>query len=255
MLRVLDITAGGAESGAAVFEALNWSTLPLLLYFVFRRYLQGMNLAKPVMFALVSANLVNLVGQLGAGLWTSWDFARWERWGRGGPRAWRGSTWRAYCWLMRFITITAIKRGCECGAAAEFSARLAAGVSGIAGGDAIGLEVGVFAVATVLIGRLGAVPLASHQVALNTVSLTYMVPLGISAAAAVRVGQALGRNDPHGASRSGWTAMLLGTDFHVLHGDRVLDGAAADCEGVHAGPGRDSGGEQIAVCGGVFSDV
>jgi MATE family multidrug resistance protein len=76
-----------------------------------------------------------------------------------------------------------------------------------------GMEVGVFAVATMLIGRLGAAALASHQVALNTVSLTYMVPLGISAAAAVRVGQALGREDPHAASRAGWTALLLGTTF------------------------------------------
>jgi MATE family multidrug resistance protein len=40
-----------------------------------------------------------------------------------------------------------------------------------------------------------------------------MVPLGISAAAAVRVAQALGRKDPHGASRAGWTAMLIGTTF------------------------------------------
>jgi multidrug resistance protein, MATE family len=50
-------------------------------------------------------------------------------------------------------------------------------------------------------------------VALNTVSLTYMVPLGISATAAVRVGQALGREDPQAASRAGWTALLLGTTF------------------------------------------
>jgi MATE family multidrug resistance protein len=43
-------------------KAITWSTLPLLLYFAFRRYLQGMNLVRPVTFALVSANLVNLVG-------------------------------------------------------------------------------------------------------------------------------------------------------------------------------------------------
>jgi hypothetical protein len=58
------------------------------------------------------------------------------------------------------------------------------------------LESGVFAAVTALIAKLGAVPLASHQIALNTVSLSYMVPLGISSAAAVRVGQALGRKDP-----------------------------------------------------------
>ncbi len=84
---------------------------------------------------------------------------------------------------------------------------------GLPAATQFGLEVGVFAIATALIARLGPVALASHQVALNTVSLTYMVPLGISAAAAVRVAQALGRKDPDGASRAGWTAMLLGTTF------------------------------------------
>jgi MATE family multidrug resistance protein len=51
------------------------------------------------------------------------------------------------------------------------------------------LESGVFAAVTALIARLGAVPLATHQIALNTVAFTYMVPLGISSAAAVRVGR------------------------------------------------------------------
>jgi len=75
------------------------------------------------------------------------------------------------------------------------------------------LESGVFALATALIARLGAVPLASHQIALNTVAFTYMVPLGIASAAAVRVGQAIGRGDPHGAGDAGGTAIFLGAAF------------------------------------------
>src|SRR5205807_1733965 len=43
-------------------KALTWSTLPLSIYFVLRRYLQAMGVVKPVAFALVSANLINLVG-------------------------------------------------------------------------------------------------------------------------------------------------------------------------------------------------
>jgi len=43
-------------------KALVWSTLPLSLYFALRRYLQAMHIVKPVVFALVSANLVNLAG-------------------------------------------------------------------------------------------------------------------------------------------------------------------------------------------------
>src|SRR5260370_26378027 len=77
----------------------------------------------------------------------------------------------------------------------------------------IALEVGVFAVATTLIGRLGANVIAAHQIALNAASVTFMVPLGIGAAAAVRVGQALGRGDKAAASRSGWRATVLGAGF------------------------------------------
>jgi MATE family multidrug resistance protein len=41
--------------------ALNWGTLPLLAYFTLRRYLQATDVANPIMFAFISANLVNLV--------------------------------------------------------------------------------------------------------------------------------------------------------------------------------------------------
>jgi MATE family multidrug resistance protein len=86
----------------------------------------------------------------------------------------------------------------------------------------ITLEIGVFALVTALIGRLGAISLASHQIALNTVSFTYMVPLGISSAAAVRVGQAIGRSDPSGASAAGDSAIFFGAGFMTLAGIALL---------------------------------
>jgi MATE family multidrug resistance protein len=77
----------------------------------------------------------------------------------------------------------------------------------------ITLEVGVFAAATVLAGRLLPSALAAHQIAINIIALTFMVPYGISSAGAVRVGHAIGRRDPHEATRAGWTALLLGAAF------------------------------------------
>jgi MATE family multidrug resistance protein len=77
----------------------------------------------------------------------------------------------------------------------------------------VALEIGVFATATALAGRLPAVALAAHQIALNYAALTFMVPLGISSAAAVRVGHAVGRGDPAAASRAGWTALLFAVLF------------------------------------------
>src|SRR5690606_6311967 len=55
------------------------------------------------------------------------------------------------------------------------------------------LESGVFAAAALLMGRIGTAQLAAHQVALQTAAIMFMVPFGISMAATVRVGQAVGR--------------------------------------------------------------
>ena len=75
------------------------------------------------------------------------------------------------------------------------------------------LEVGVFAVVTALAGRLEPHLLAAHQIVLNIVSLTFMVTYGISAAGAVRVGHAVGRQEPAAARYSGWLALAIGAGF------------------------------------------
>ena len=74
----------------------------------------------------------------------------------------------------------------------------------------LGLELGVFAAASALAARITPLALAANQIVLNIASFVFMVPLGINSAAAVRVGQAIGRRDPHGARLSGWTALGVG---------------------------------------------
>jgi MATE family multidrug resistance protein len=66
---------------------------------------------------------------------------------------------------------------------------------------------------TNIISTLGAVPLAGHEIALNCISFTFMVPLGISAAASIRVGQAIGRRALPEASAAGWTAIGMSAIF------------------------------------------
>ena len=72
---------------------------------------------------------------------------------------------------------------------------------------------GVFGAATVLAGRLEPQLLAAHQIVLNLAGLTFMVPLGVSAAGAVRVGHAVGAGDLAGARRAGWAALGIGAVF------------------------------------------
>ncbi|MGE5512324.1 MAG: MATE family efflux transporter [Bacteroidota bacterium] len=75
------------------------------------------------------------------------------------------------------------------------------------------LEFGVFAAAALLMGRIGTTALAAHQIALQTAAVMFMVPFGISLAATVRVGQAVGRRDPEATRRAGFVAIGLGIVF------------------------------------------
>ncbi len=167
-------------------KALAWGTMPLLLYFAVRRCMQGMNMVRPIAFALVTANIINAVG--------NWVLI----YGKFGAPA-MGAKHRTE--LLRTPIQPELAR----------IRRLIA--LGFPAAMQITLEIGVFALVTALIGRLGAVSLAGHQIALNTVSFTYMVPLGVSSAAAVRVGQAIGRKDPEGAVDAGGNAIFLGASF------------------------------------------
>jgi MATE family multidrug resistance protein len=197
-------------------EKVTWSLLPLLLYASFRRYLQAMGLVQPVMFVLITANVVNalvnwllIFGNLGAP-----------------PLGVVGAGWatfisRSYMAGGLFLYILYHDHRRRTGL---FGVSLAFDPSrmrqlltlGFPAAAQITLELGVFAVATALAGRLDSVSLAAHQIALTAASITFMVPLGVSSAGAVRVGQALGRGEPRAAGRAGWTALLLGAGFMAL---------------------------------------
>jgi hypothetical protein len=77
-------------------------------------------------------------------------------------------------------------------------------------------EVGAFSLATLMAGQLSPDILAAHQIVLNSASLTYMVPLGVSAAAAISVGQAIGAGDRARARRNGSMAITIGAAFMAL---------------------------------------
>ena len=213
ILRPLKIDPSVLNQALPYLHALDWSTFPLLLYFVFRRYLQGINLVKPVMFSLISANVLNAL--------CNWTLI----YGHFGFRAMGtvGSGW-ATCvgrtYMAGILMVYCVyydlryKTGLLAASRKPHLPRVWKLIRlGFPAAMQLGFEVGVFAAVTMLVGKLGAVSLASNQIALNTASFTYMVPLGIGSAAAVRVGRAIGRRDPDAASRAGWTALVLGAGF------------------------------------------
>ncbi len=77
-------------------------------------------------------------------------------------------------------------------------------------------EVGLFAGSAMMVGWVGAVPLAAHGVSLQLASLAFMLHLGLSQAATVRAGQALGRGDRDMLRQSAWAATLLSAAAALL---------------------------------------
>ncbi len=83
-------------------------------------------------------------------------------------------------------------------------------------GATLAFEVTIFNAAGLVMGTLGTAELAAHTIALQVAALSFMVPLGISQAATIRVGHGVGRGDPAGVARAGWTAFAMGTGFMAL---------------------------------------
>lgn len=188
---------------------LTWSVFPLLLYFALRRYLQSVNVVRPVMFALISANLINLAGNVILVF------------GHLGMPA-LGVKGSAYATVLSRVYMTVVlvlaliwseKPGLHWPLAIDWERMRVILRLGLPAGMQILLEIGMFAVTAALLGRIDSVSLAAHQIALNAASVTFMVTLAIGSAAAVRVGQALGRNDRAAAATAGWTAFGIGVAF------------------------------------------
>src|SRR5580765_1746751 len=203
-------------------NALTWGLFPLLLYFAVRRCLQAMNMVRPVAFALVTANIVNALGNwiLIYGKWGAPAMGTvGSGWSTAIARIYMAGVLIGYLfWYDRKHRTELLKTPIDIDLA-RIKQLIALGIPAAI---QFTLETGVFATVTTLIAKLGAIPLATHQIALNTVAFTYMVPLGISSAAAVRVGQALGRKNPRAAGIAGGTAIFIGAAFMTIAGVALL---------------------------------
>ena len=188
--------------------------LPAQIRFVAMRvFLQGTHRVRVVAFAMVSANLVNLGGQLRAHLRTLGTArAGRDRLGNLHGAGARLHDVRAACLHGSGSTAASTGTWAICGQL--YLDRIAGIVRrGAPVAAQIALEVGVFSAATLLAGRLGAVAVSGHQIALILISLTFMVPLGVAQATSVRVGNAIGRRDAQAAEVSGWSGIALSAGF------------------------------------------
>ncbi len=209
----LGVNAEVSALAGPFVTTLGWGTLPLLLYAAFRRYLQALGHVRPVMFVLVSANLINwffnwllidghwglpALGVTGSALSTCL------------ARVYMASLLTFFIWWFERNLAPGLKNLVYKPDPKRLNRLLRIGFPAAL---QILLEVGAFGAAAVLAGRLTPVALAAHQIALNCAAFSYMIPLGISSAAAVAVGQSIGRGEFRVARRSGFIALGIACAF------------------------------------------
>ncbi|MCA9634326.1 MAG: MATE family efflux transporter [Myxococcales bacterium] len=220
----LGIDAVAASHTQAYLGARLWGLLPFLLFAALRSYLQSVGRATPMLFAAFVANVINLP--------VSWllvfgdaGLARLGLPGLGIPAlgvAGAGYT-SAFCTLLQLLVLIRAVRGVSVPQVGDERFRRPdpalmrrALRLGLPIGFTLLAEVGIFALTNVAMGNLGQTALAAHQVAITLASATFMIPLGIGAAASVRVGQAIGARDELGVRRAGLCALCAGVGFMSL---------------------------------------
>jgi multidrug resistance protein, MATE family len=185
--------------------------LPFFFFIVLRQSLQSLHLTRPIMIAIVVANLVNaalnwvlIFGHLGfpamgviGSAWAT-TFSRWLLLLLLLLLTWR--TLRPH--------LLPVRPEIRQWAPLARMLRL-----GLPIGCQYTLEFGAFACVALMMGWLGTREMAGHQVAINLASLTFMVPLGVADAASILVGHAVGRGDLAGTRGAARAALLCGIGF------------------------------------------
>jgi MATE family multidrug resistance protein len=190
------------------------SVLPFLLFSVGRQTLQAMHKVAPVVGAIALANVLNaglnqllIFGGLGipplgvAGSALATTISRWAMV--------LGLVYIARRELLPVLH--PVRRAAFRWPAIGRMLRL-----GVPIGLQLEIEMATFGAVAMLMGSFGTLQVASHQVALNLASLTFMVPMGVGMGAAALVGRAVGRGDPIAARAAARSALVLGAGFMCL---------------------------------------
>jgi len=198
-----------AALGQAYTDPQIWSVAPALLFVVLRSYVQGRGLMTPPLWIILGTNVLNVLldwvlifGKLGV-----------PAMGLEGAGLATGISRSV---MPLGLAILIFGRGLHRGAWVPWSREaLGRGLRrafaiGLPLSFQIGLEVWAFNACTLIAGKFGDATVAAHAVVLKIASFMFMVPLGISAAAATRVGNRIGAGDPAGAQRSANVALGVG---------------------------------------------
>ncbi|KAF1699583.1 MATE family efflux transporter [Pseudoxanthomonas jiangsuensis] len=206
--------------GATAFaHAVRWGVPALILFFCMRYLSEGLHWTLPTM--LLGFGGLAVLAPLGYAL--TFGLGPLPELGAAGL----GAASATVMWLQAACFAAYLarsKRFAPLGLFARFEAPRWGAIrellaTGLPIGVTVLMEGGLFIVTALLIARLGEVPAAAHQIAINVSALCFMVPMGLAEATTVRVGRALGAGDPHGvrrAARAGYAIVLLTQTLSAL---------------------------------------
>ena len=195
--------------------AVAFSLPPLLIFVIIQRYLQAQNITTSIAVIMVGTNIINY----GADMILAHGYMGFAKMGAAGI-GWSSTVCRGFALLCLLGVLWHHHRSRLSFSRFDFAFRptIVKKVSLIGAPVALQmmLEIGVFALATTLAARLGTIQLAAHQIALTLVSFTFMIPMGLSLSATVRVANYLGKNDTNGAYRNGWINIFLSKGIMII---------------------------------------
>lgn len=194
------------------------SALPLMFYQTYKHFIEGFSIMKPAMIIALLANIINafanwvlIFGELG-----------FPKLGLAGA-AWATFASRVFMALVIMFYVMRNEKFKQYDVTFHFRSinfpvikkilRL-----GLPSGFQYFFEVGAFSFAVVMIGWIGTNELAAHQIAINLASISFMGVLGISQAASIRVGNAMGEQSVSKIRKAGFTAIVLGASIMSLAG-------------------------------------
>lgn len=195
--------------GKPYFFIIATSLFPLIVFQGFRQFAEGMSVTKPTMYITILANGLNVLLNYLL-IYGNFGFPELGLNGAGwGTLVSRIFMALGLLWFVRnYSKFKTYRLGFVLNKfkADFFKPMLKIGIP--TGGQFV-FEVGAFAMAAIMMGWLGTIPLAAHQIAISLVSLSYMMASGISAASTVRVGNQLGLGDYLNLKRVGNTSYLM----------------------------------------------
>ena len=190
-------------------KALCWGMPPVYAFLVLRMFSEGMSITRPTMYISLIGLGANIISNY-ALMFGHFGFPALGAVGAG----WTTSMvhWVMFCAMLIFCLKASMFASYQKFIAFSRPSWLYLREIlriGIPNGFGIAAEVGLFAVVSLLMGTFGVTAIAGHQVAINIASVTFMLPMGLSIAISIRVGQAKGRGDYVGTRYIGYAGIIL----------------------------------------------